>query len=131
MKLKFEINFPPQFITSLIHSWRYKKYFKYWESHVDSVMVADVENYSGEDRQDKLFKWTLVKQEIKMWMMIGEQVEREDWQNMCKRRGFSTKQKYFIIDCLIHIGLGKKLSTPLVQAMRGLDAEMDLEEGIK
>ena len=65
--------------------------------------------------KDKGFKWGhLVWQEITMWIQIGDQVTVEDFQWLANRRGFDYPMRAYLIDIMIHVGLGKSLSYELI-----------------
>lgn len=59
---------------------------------------------------DDIFKWDhLVKQECEMYCVLAEQVDKKEFDALCKRRGFNEDMKKYIIDMMKHVGLGNKL----------------------
>jgi hypothetical protein len=52
------------------------------------------------------FHWNqIVTQELIMWADIAVPVSKDEFECMCKRRGFSRAQKQFLVDGLTAIGL--------------------------
>lgn len=75
------------------------KYVEFWNSHLDYI--------NGRIKKgDKPFHWTqLVRQELEMWALLGDKVDKSEFSGMCKRRGFNTAQKRFLSEGLKHLGL--------------------------
>jgi hypothetical protein len=52
------------------------------------------------------FRWRqLVRQELIMWADIAVPVNKDEFEQMCKRRGFSRSQKQFLENGLLAAGL--------------------------
>ena len=99
-----------KFIKYLIYNHRMKKALKFWNKNIP-MMLADVEESTKLDStKDHEFKWIqLVNQEIWFYCKRAEQIEIEDFNDLCFRRGFNENQKRFLIDLFKHAGLGKNL----------------------
>jgi hypothetical protein len=52
----------------------------------------------------------LLEQELKMWKLLDHQVEGEELDFICQRRGFSAEGKGILINSLKIMGLGDKLN---------------------
>lgn len=78
---------------------------EYVKAHEDEINEYISINESIDNNYS--FKWTqLVIQEIYMYNSLNEDVQISEFNDLCKRRGFYPEQKQFIIDAMIHIGLG-------------------------
>lgn len=82
-----------------------------------------------EDQGHEYFMWTLVWQEIAMYILLGRQVEFEDFQIIVDRRGFPDVQKSYLKEMLIHIGIGEILSgqAAVLEAAEQKAQESELE----
>jgi len=76
--------------------------------------IPMLDNYirevAAEDATHELFMWGLVWQEVVMYILLDRQVEFEDYQIIVDRRGFNEKQRMYLKEMLIHIGIGEILS---------------------
>jgi len=64
----------------------------------------------AEDKDNEFFKWAILWQEVVMYILLDRQVEFEDYQIIVDRRGFNEKQRVYLKEMLIHIGIGEILS---------------------
>ncbi len=63
--------------------------------------------WTSADPKDTVFYWSqLVWQELDMWRMMGEVVSKDDLNFIVDRRGFTDRQKHFLVEGLTHLGLG-------------------------
>jgi len=79
---------------------------------VDKIKMVESLNDKGLLKSDIIkysFKWSLVMQECEMYCLIGEEVDRKDFNFVCKRRGFDEDMKEVVIDTMKYVGLGDKL----------------------
>jgi hypothetical protein len=73
----------------------YSIYKEYWNNFIlTSVDLSTME-------ESIYFKWTLVKQEIVMWISIGKMVDMTELNWMSERRGFDEQQKTCLMDMLV------------------------------
>jgi hypothetical protein len=110
----------------------HKKYCAFWNSHIDfinNLMAEDKKLFPEDD--NITFKWVhLVQQEIEMWISLCSSsssnsnliidckneiykhghVEIDDFDFICKRRGFTPSMINFLVDVLKEIGIGEKLN---------------------
>ena len=54
-------------------------------------------------------KWTLVRQECEMYCLIGENVEKNEFNKLCKRNKFTRPMRNYIVEMMKHVGLGDNL----------------------
>lgn len=90
-----------------IKDYRVRKAIRYWNNN-----LSYIEQDSKEHKEDEHyhFRWVqLVWQELKMYCIMGKQVDPVELEKLSEWRGFSPEQKSFLITCLKHVGLGKKL----------------------
>lgn len=109
------------------------------------IPMLDKYIMEAEDKGREYFIWTLVWQEIAMYILLNRQVEFEDFQVIVDRRGFNDLQKAYLKEMLIHIGIGDILSGQSVAVLdaaerKALEAEreytkiemdFDLPDGVK
>jgi hypothetical protein len=64
---------------------------------------------NDEEKSDYAFKWyQLVIQEIKMWIMINKIVDQEEFDSMCKCRGFDDDMREYLFKALNVVELAHK-----------------------
>jgi len=86
---------------------RNEKLIEFWNDHIYYIK----EQIQHEKQEDSAFKWTqLVNQEIFMYNKINKQLDYDEFESLCKRRGFNLAQKEFIIKAMSHIGLTKNMN---------------------
>jgi hypothetical protein len=74
----------------------------------------------AEHHKDGAFYWSqLVWQEVWMYISLAVQVDWDEYEALCKRRGFDAMMREYLAAMLIHVGLGRKLT---------LNTNMRLEE---
>lgn len=84
----------------------HKKIVAWWNEQIP-MMEADIK--SSADPSAETFKWSqLVWQEIAMYNQIGEQVDADEFDWLCKRRGFSDLQRKTLAEALALTGLYKE-----------------------
>ena len=89
--------------TEVIRSKRILDVVEWWNARVD-FMEQIIE--AAEDPIQEHFKWAqLVWQEIVMWIQIGKEIEADDMEFICDRRGFSAVQRQTLKDAMAHVGL--------------------------
>lgn len=85
----------------------------------------------AEDKTYEYFMWTLVWQEVVMYILLYRQVEFEDFQVIVDRRGFNEIQTAYLKEMLIHIGIGEILSgtskDPAIEIAEGKAQEVERE----
>ncbi len=83
----------------LLCNQRYDKYVEWWnKTVVPSLGISDMS-------EKDVFKWDLVKQEIRMWMSIDKPVKESEVDWLCGRRGFDARNRTVLIDALELLGL--------------------------
>jgi len=68
-----------------------------------------------EEKREYIFKWAqLVQQEIVMWISINKSVGNEEFESMCRVRGFDKAMKNYLKSALesVYLKEGMKLPTP-------------------
>lgn len=86
----------------------------WWNNHVthwNANLPHMREMYDECDDEDTRFKWTLIKQEIEMFMMLAKVVSISDIDWLSDRRGFTQEQKDFLIDLVNATGIGDNTIT--------------------
>lgn len=83
---------------------------EYWESRIPYIKKAieleENKTYDELGCDNSVFKWNqLVHQEIFMFNKLNKQVELDELNWLCERRGFNSTQRQFIIDALDQVGL--------------------------
>ena len=96
-------------VKKVVFSIRYKKAMKYLDNHAEDIVKDINVQKPGYNALLRVFKWQLISQEIQMFCIIGKQVLSEDIKWIVNRRGFNNVQKTFLIECMKHAGLGRKL----------------------
>ncbi len=92
-----------------------KRFFSYrktekarekWNKDVNIII-----NYiNSSKKKDATFYWSqLVWQEITMYIKIGEQVRKDDFNWLVNRRGFDKDMINYLRNMLIYVGLGKNI----------------------
>lgn len=82
-----------------------KRLQDFWNARLDYIN-ADIRRVRGDAGINHGFSWTqLVVQELTMWAAIAKPVTYQEYRLICKRRGFTTKQRKFIRDALKYAGL--------------------------
>ena len=75
---------------------RFDKISDWWN---DNVVPLIMQIDTSDDMA--IWKWTqLVKQELSMWIRIGDMVDRMEIEWICSRRGFDSEQKETLIEGL-------------------------------
>lgn len=75
---------------------RFDKISDWWS---DNVVPLIMQIDTSDDMA--IWKWTqLVKQELSMWIRIGDMVDRMEIEWICSRRGFDSEQKETLIEGL-------------------------------
>ena len=75
---------------------RFDKFAEWWN---DNVVPLIMQIDTSDDMA--IWKWTqLVKQELSMWIRIGNMVDRMEIEWICSRRGFDSEQKETLIEGL-------------------------------
>jgi hypothetical protein len=76
-----------------------------WNAELDHIKVEMSKS------EDAMFKWNqLVWQEVWMYIRLDEPVDPEEFRLLCDRRGFTPEMRYFLVDMLKHVGLGRRLA---------------------
>jgi len=103
MKKKWTITIPNPLALWLL--WRrLNKAAKKWNADVERIRC------DAATTPDGTFKWSqLVWQEIDMYILLGEQVQPEEFEYLCKRRGFTPAMCVYLKEMMVSVGLGKKL----------------------
>lgn len=80
----------------ILNEERFYKFSDWWNNNIVPIITKI-------DPSDdmSIWKWSqLVKQEISMWIRIGEMVDLMEIEWLCSRRGFDSEQKQTLIDGL-------------------------------
>lgn len=86
-----------------------------------------IERY-GELSAKDVLDVQLIWQEILMYIMLGREVELEDYQIIIERRGFSEFISNYLKEMLIEIGIGNLLKTdPVIDAAEKKAQEVEQE----
>jgi hypothetical protein len=96
------------FIRGAFKWWQRRRRFQLarekWATDIGYIL----EQASAEDHGD--FMWgQVVMQEIHMYISLGEQVQPQEFNWLCLRRGFSPEMRGYLTDMLVHVGLGSLL----------------------
>lgn len=78
----------------------------------DLIAIGDLIKNKSKDPEiltKYVFKWGLVRQECEMYCLIGEQIDKEEFEALCKNRGFDEEMSQYIIDTMKYVGLGNNL----------------------
>ena len=79
----------------------------HWNANLPRMRLM----YDECDDEDIRFKWTLIKQEIEMFMQIAKYVSISDIDWLSDRRGFTQAQKDFLIDLVDATGISDNTIT--------------------
>ena len=71
--------------------------------------VMDDSKYPRDYYVEYALKWSLVRQECEMYCLIAENIEKKEFDLLCKRRGFTKGMRNYIIEMMKHVGLGENL----------------------
>lgn len=89
----------------------------------DLIIIGQViKNKSADPKvlTDYVFKWSLVRQECEMYCLIGEEVEVEEFELLCERRGFDQDMKEYIRGIMEHVGLGNNLKQGVIDVKQNI-----------
>jgi hypothetical protein len=78
----------------------------------DLVLIGQVIKSKSTDPEiltEHVFKWGLVRQECEMYCLIGDEIEKEEFEELCQRRGFDRDMKEYVRGTMKYVGLGDKL----------------------
>jgi hypothetical protein len=78
-----------------------------WEQDLEFIS-KDIKN-DHKINQDRFFRWGLVRQECEMYCLIGEQVDPEELEKLCKKRGLNHEKKCYMVETMKYAGLGEEL----------------------
>ncbi len=90
-----------------ISKYALQKFNEKWEK--DLAHIAEDIGTKDKLNQDKFLRWGLVRQEIEMLCLIGEQVGFDELAEICKQKGLDHEMKSYMIETLDYIGLGESL----------------------
>lgn len=107
MKTKYKIQFNvTNYLAVFLRYLKRVKACRKWNSDRDYI----TSRIQSGDYKITGFKWNqLVWQEIDMYIRLMEQVDPNEFSELCNRRGFSNDMRSYLKDMLIHVGLGKEL----------------------
>jgi ribosome-associated translation inhibitor RaiA len=72
--------------------------FNYWKENCDFIDSQFLNKETQEVDADAQFKWLqLVWQELEMWTRLNEVVYLDEFEHICRLRGFNDAQKNFLI----------------------------------
>ncbi len=95
-------------IEQLFCSRRLNKAIKKWNKDIGSIKIY----MKLSQKDDPYFYWKqLVWQEIDMYIKLGEQVTKEDFNCLIKRRGFDKYMINYLREMIIYVGLGKEIKS--------------------
>ena len=98
-------------IKRLVKNSRHKKLYKKLTTDFN-IINAYIEEASElkEPKKHRSFYWNqLIMQEINMYISLGEQVNKEELEMLCDRRGFTAFEKAYLGSLISIVGLGKRL----------------------
>lgn len=89
----------------LHHRRRMPRVVAKWNAEALTLYEEELEllgcEAGGEAAQVCFLKWNhFLWQEIVMWSRLGGEVSLEEFRDMCRRRGFSTAQRSYLIEML-------------------------------
>jgi hypothetical protein len=91
-------------MSSIIRWFRVRKAVAKWNA--DRYLLRAM----AERHADGVFYWgQLVFQEIHMYITLGKQVQQEEFNVLCRRRGFDAMMRAYLSAMLKHVGLGRLL----------------------
>jgi hypothetical protein len=78
----------------------------------DLILIGQVIRNKSNDPKvltELVFKWGLVRQECEMYCLIGDEIENEEFEELCLCRGFDKDMKEYIRGTMKYAGLGGNL----------------------
>jgi hypothetical protein len=82
-----------------------KKINKYWNDRLLFIQEQARLQFDGGDVSSYTQWGQYVSQEMLMWCKIGEIISKEEFINLCNRRGFNNVQVDFLREFLYQVGL--------------------------
>jgi len=90
-----------------ISKYALQKFDEKWEQDLKFISI-DIKD-DDKINQDRFFHWGLIRQECEMYCLIGDQVESEELNSLCKTRGLNHEMKCYIVETMKYAGLGENL----------------------
>ena len=78
----------------------------------DLILIGQVIRNKSNDPKvlmELVFKWGLVRQECEMYCLIGDEIENEEFEELCQCRGFDKDMKEYVRGTMKYAGLGVNL----------------------
>ncbi len=89
----------------IVRWFRNRKAVAKWNADIPLIEAM------AEHHKDGGFKWSqLVWQEVWMYISLAAQVDHDEYDVLCKRRGFDAMMRAYLSVMLIHVGLGRNLA---------------------
>lgn len=86
----------------------------------DLVLIGDTIKRKSEDPKiltEYVLKWSLVRQECEMYCLIGEEIDKEDFEALCKDRGFDEEMRQYTLGVMKYVGLGGNLRSLIIHTI--------------
>lgn len=95
------------FLDKIIIKQNFKKALAYWNKHVGLIKaIIKMKTKSPKKEYNEYFKWgQLVWQEIEFYIRENKDIEINEFNELCKMRGFDLIQKQFLYIVLLESGL--------------------------
>ena len=89
----------------IVRWFRMRRAVAKWNADIPLIMAMAAAN------EDGAWKWSqLVWQEAWMYISLAKQVEPEEFDWLCNRRGFDAMMRKYLEGMLRHVGLGRLLT---------------------
>jgi len=92
-------------VKAVVRWFRMRRACAKWNADIPLILAM------ADANKDGAFKWgQLVWQEVWMYIGLAKQVEPDEFDGLCKRRGFDAMMREYLAGMLRHIGRGRLLT---------------------